>query len=179
MNLGSQTMIDQLIARKAQPAAVGSLTKGVTMTTTFPIDPIAEENMLDRGKCLQNARATIAEILEAAFAEDIPKGSRFASAPDLEAFLPEHALDDICEAWVIYDSYHARQAARTTPRYRIKTTNQHEPELLVDGIKCLFNCKEAEVSMDGNVWIAGPQNGHWLKDDGLELVVRALERGDI
>ena len=52
-------------------------------------------------------------------------------------------------------------------------------DLLIDGIKHLYNCQEADVDAEGDVWIANPQQGHWLDDDGLARVARALKAGDI
>lgn len=31
-----------------------------------------------------------------------------------------------------------------------------------------FNCREADVDDQGEIWIANPQNGHWLDADALE-----------
>lgn len=50
---------------------------------------------------------------------------------------------------------------------------------VTDTIKTLFNCVKADVDEEsGDVWIANPQQGHWLKDDGLARVARALQGGD-
>lgn len=46
----------------------------------------------------------------------------------------------------------------------IKKTNSDE---LVDAVKEWANCTFAEIDDDGDVWIEGPQTGHWLKDDKL------------
>lgn len=52
-------------------------------------------------------------------------------------------------------------------------------ELLIDGIKTIYNCREADVDEDGRVWIADPQRGHWVDEDGLARIGRALKAGDI
>jgi hypothetical protein len=38
---------------------------------------------------------------------------------------------------------------------------------LIDAVKTWANCHEADVSDDGNIWIAEPHRGHWLNDDKL------------
>lgn len=50
---------------------------------------------------------------------------------------------------------------------------------LIDGIRHIFNCREADVDNDGDIWIAGPMRGHWLDEDGIARIERALELGDI
>lgn len=38
--------------------------------------------------------------------------------------------------------------------------------------KEFFNCQEASADNDGNIWIAGPQRGHWLDNESTaELCV--------
>lgn len=61
----------------------------------------------------------------------------------------------------------------------IKAANEKDHDALIDGIKFLYNCHEADVDDEGGVWIAQPQRGHWLDDDGIARVARALEAGDI
>lgn len=38
-------------------------------------------------------------------------------------------------------------------------------ESIADAVTECFNCAEAEVKNDGSIWIANPQQGHWLTDD--------------
>ena len=38
---------------------------------------------------------------------------------------------------------------------------------LVELVKEKFNCTEAAITDEGDVWIADPQSGHWLNDDDL------------
>ncbi len=38
-----------------------------------------------------------------------------------------------------------------------------------------FNCSEAEIDADGDVWIANPQTGHWLKEDELAKLAKFFE----
>jgi hypothetical protein len=61
----------------------------------------------------------------------------------------------------------------------IKAAIDNDHEALIDGIKTLFNCREASTDDDGNVWIAEPQTGHWLRDDDIARIARALKAGDI
>lgn len=50
---------------------------------------------------------------------------------------------------------------------------------LIDGIKYVYNCRDADVDEDGNVWIADTHRGHWLDYDGVARIERALELGEI
>ena len=61
----------------------------------------------------------------------------------------------------------------------IKTAIENDKETLINGIMTLYNCREADVDEDGNIWIANPQTGHWLDEDGLACVARCLNAGDI
>lgn len=61
----------------------------------------------------------------------------------------------------------------------IRAAAENDPEALIDGIKTLYNCREAEVSDDYRIWIADPQAGHWLDDGGMARIGRALKAGDI
>ena len=51
--------------------------------------------------------------------------------------------------------------------------------LLLDGIKRLFNCEEADVDNEGDAWIAKEHRGHWLDADDLARIANALRAGDI
>lgn len=66
-----------------------------------------------------------------------------------------------------------------TDREWIKTAISNDRAALINGIKTIYNCHEADVDVDGRVWIAKPQTGHWLDEDGLARVARALKAGDI
>lgn len=49
---------------------------------------------------------------------------------------------------------------------------------ITDAIKERFNCREAKVDDDGDVWIADPQDGHWLSAEdmtGLVMWVHARQ----
>jgi hypothetical protein len=59
----------------------------------------------------------------------------------------------------------------------IKAAAKNDREVLIDGIKTIHNCREADVSADGGIWIAKPQAGHWLDTDRAAEVVRALKVG--
>lgn len=50
-----------------------------------------------------------------------------------------------------------------------------EGEQLADLIREKFNCAEAEVDGDGDVWIAEPQTGHWLDTRKLIELVDWIE----
>lgn len=52
-------------------------------------------------------------------------------------------------------------------------------EALTNGVKFLFNCREATIEADGEIYIADPQHGHWLNDDDIARVNHALRVGDI
>lgn len=65
-----------------------------------------------------------------------------------------------------------------TPRARIAEQAQNYKAEGVDFaelIRVRFNCAEAHVDDDGDVWIAGPQTGHWLKDDALNDLADWIE----
>ena len=42
-----------------------------------------------------------------------------------------------------------------------------DPVDMVNAIMEWANCTFAEIDSDGDVWIEGPQSGHWLSDDRL------------
>lgn len=66
-----------------------------------------------------------------------------------------------------------------TDRNVIKTALDNDNHALFEGIKQIFNCRTVDVTEAADVWIADPQRGHWLDDDGRARIARALERGDI
>lgn len=47
---------------------------------------------------------------------------------------------------------------------------------LFDAVKTWANCREANVSGDGRIWIADPQRGHWLNDDDIVTFINWTER---
>ena len=56
-------------------------------------------------------------------------------------------------------------------RASIRDAYKNDPEGTITAIRDRFNCQLAEIDDDGDVWIAEPQAGHWLKDaDLLDLV---------
>jgi len=63
----------------------------------------------------------------------------------------------------------------TNPREYVKQAAELDRAELVDAITTKFNCHEADVDTDGDVWIASPQTGHWLDDDGLAELVEWIE----
>lgn len=46
---------------------------------------------------------------------------------------------------------------------------------MADLVREKFNCSEVEIDDKGDVWIAGPQTGHWLDADNLGEVVAFVE----
>lgn len=50
--------------------------------------------------------------------------------------------------------------------------NGHNP---VDLVKEFFNCTEAEIDKEGDIWIANPQTGHWLREDEKEKLMSWLK----
>jgi|GEM_PF-3751350 hypothetical protein len=61
----------------------------------------------------------------------------------------------------------------------INAAIENDREALIDGIKTIYNCREVEVTDDGRIRIAQPQRSHWLGEDEIERVGRALRAGDI
>jgi hypothetical protein len=66
-----------------------------------------------------------------------------------------------------------------TDRELITTAVGNDREALIDGVRHIYNCRDVDVDDDGNVWISVPQIGHWLDDDGIARIARALKAGDI
>ena len=66
-----------------------------------------------------------------------------------------------------------------TDRDWIKAAIDSDRDALIDGIKTLYNCRDADVDAAGYIWIADPQAGHWLDADGMARVARSLQAGDI
>ena len=42
----------------------------------------------------------------------------------------------------------------------------------------LRNCMTGEVDSDGDVWIEGPQAGHWMTEDELSRLADNLDSGN-
>lgn len=47
-------------------------------------------------------------------------------------------------------------------------------ETIEQAICRVYNCRFAEIDGDGDVWIDGPQRGHWLDADALGDLPRML-----
>jgi hypothetical protein len=45
----------------------------------------------------------------------------------------------------------------------------------VDLVKQRFNCREAEIDREGDIWIADPQVGHWLSESELESFIEFVK----
>lgn len=58
-------------------------------------------------------------------------------------------------------------AIQTAEQARDTILQCDDRDALIEHIRQHFNCWEADVSDEGNVWIANPQRGHWLDDDNL------------
>ncbi len=54
----------------------------------------------------------------------------------------------------------------------IKAANR---EYVIDAAKRFANVEEADVDDLGDVWVANPCAGHWLKDDKLCLFAEGVE----
>lgn len=67
----------------------------------------------------------------------------------------------------------------TTDREWIAEAVRNDKPTLIDGIKGLYNCREADADEDGDVYIEGPQSGHWLSADDLGRVAREIKSGHI
>jgi hypothetical protein len=50
---------------------------------------------------------------------------------------------------------------------------------LIEGVKSLYSCRQADVDPVGAIWIADPQHGHWLDKHDLAHVNEALRDGVI
>ena len=70
-------------------------------------------------------------------------------------------------------------AFEISDREWVKRAVDNDKPALIEGIKVLYNCRDADADTDGDVWIADPQRGHWLDEDGIARVARALKAGDI
>ena len=46
---------------------------------------------------------------------------------------------------------------------------------LIDAVINCFNCQEADMDSDGDIWIENPQRGHWLNDDEYESLIEFIE----
>lgn len=47
--------------------------------------------------------------------------------------------------------------------------------LNAEQVKECFNCSSVEIASDGDVWIEGPQPGHWLREHELETLTNFIE----
>ncbi len=47
--------------------------------------------------------------------------------------------------------------------------------LTMDDVKTCFNCCEADISSSGDIWIAEPQTGHWLREHELKTLLTYIE----
>jgi hypothetical protein len=61
----------------------------------------------------------------------------------------------------------------------IEAAMENDMDGLTNGIKFIFNCRDAEIADARRIWIGSPMRGHWLDQDDLDHVARALAAGDI
>jgi hypothetical protein len=73
------------------------------------------------------------------------------------------------------------QAGMKTLRHRevILAAAKNDRALLLEGIKRLFNCEEADVDNEGDAWIIKEHRGRWLDADDLARIASALRAGEI
>ena len=58
-----------------------------------------------------------------------------------------------------------------TPEQARQVIRAASRDELIKAVREKFDCREADVDAQGDIWIADPQRGHWLSDDHLvELV---------
>lgn len=55
----------------------------------------------------------------------------------------------------------------------------HLSELVTvqDWIASICNCREVAIDEYGDVWISGPQSGHWLDDEDMDRLVARIDSG--
>ena len=66
----------------------------------------------------------------------------------------------------------------TMTEQEIKTrieTMLDEGTLTMDDVKTCLNCAEADISSSGDIWIAKPQTGHWLREHELVNLIKYTE----
>jgi len=52
-------------------------------------------------------------------------------------------------------------------------------ETLTEMVKTWANCLEAEIDERGEIWIAGPMTGHWLKEAALREFMAWMGEQDL
>ncbi len=62
--------------------------------------------------------------------------------------------------------------ARTEILEAIKVCSREE---ILDAIAQWNNTTDNDIDAEGNVWVANPQNGHWLDDDRLIEFARFMQ----
>ena len=60
------------------------------------------------------------------------------------------------------------------PRKAILAAATASRTAAIDATKRLFNCRTASIDLEGDVWIADPQTGHWLNATDLERLAAYL-----
>lgn len=47
-------------------------------------------------------------------------------------------------------------------------------DFIIDNIKAFWNCQDASIDDNGEIWIEGPQRGHWLDDEDYAKTINFL-----
>lgn len=59
------------------------------------------------------------------------------------------------------------ETATMTPEQVRQVTRTASRDELLEAVREKFDCREADVDAQGDIWIADPECGHWLSDDHL------------
>jgi hypothetical protein len=59
------------------------------------------------------------------------------------------------------------ETATMTPEQARQVTRTASRDELLEAVREKFDCREADVDAQGDIWIADPECGHWLSDDHL------------
>jgi len=52
--------------------------------------------------------------------------------------------------------------------------NRNDGATRVDAVQIYYNCAEADVDKEGDVWIEGPMDGRWLTDRDKQNLIEWL-----
>lgn len=105
----------------------------------------------------------------------------------LTAFRESTAEEMACEAidgwdldreeWMQNGDITAEMIADALEELRDRNVAEVIHEIEVDDVRVWANCTDVDADADGNVWIAGPQTGHWLnRDERLSLALWAINQ---
>ena len=86
----------------------------------------------------------------------------------------EHGTIDVGQNRASIEGLYALPARESIlSAQRNAAENDHD---LRDTIRECFNCHEADIDADGDVWIADPQTGHWLRGDQMATLIAFINR---